>query len=228
MSAPRRDKDGNYKFADYPEFRPNLSPRQMFKAGSFGGTYWRPISSKITNKNHKNVYKKYKWWNGIPDDHLTRDWDDYDKTINKYGVKVGTTLEFWESKGWITKYHPYGWVHWYCDFFMGKRGPDDQRQIDRWAGICGQNGRFRKWLVTEIQKKKGRYDDHGISPKIRQTLLHWGYELTKDDYDAEIKERKSKRKSKRRKSKQNGGSSFASIYHKNKDDYLRLISTLDV
>ena len=26
-------------FADYPEFTPNLTPRQMFQMGSFGGTY---------------------------------------------------------------------------------------------------------------------------------------------------------------------------------------------
>ena len=24
-----------------------------------------------------------------------------------------------------------------------------------------------------------KYDDYSISPKIRQILLHWGYELTK-------------------------------------------------
>ena len=37
-------------FKDYPEFRPNLTPRQMFLLGSFGGTYWRPITSKVTGK----------------------------------------------------------------------------------------------------------------------------------------------------------------------------------
>ena len=28
---------GKYFFKDYPDFRPNLSPRDMFKLGSFGG-----------------------------------------------------------------------------------------------------------------------------------------------------------------------------------------------
>ena len=27
----------------------------------------------------------------------------------------------------------------------------------------------------------GRYDDYSISPKIRQILLHWSYELDKID-----------------------------------------------
>ena len=31
-----------------------------------------------------------------------------------------------------------------------------------------------------IKKVNGRFDDYSISPKIRQILLHWGYELTKD------------------------------------------------
>jgi len=39
-------------------------------------------------------------------------------------------------------------------FFQGKRCPDDKRQIARWNGITGPNGRFRKWLVTLIIKNK--------------------------------------------------------------------------
>ena len=42
-----RNKNKEYVFKDYPEFRPNLSPREMFLLGSFGGTYWRPIYSSI-------------------------------------------------------------------------------------------------------------------------------------------------------------------------------------
>ena len=37
--------------------------------------------------------------------------------------------------------------------------------------------RFRGKLVKMI-KDAGKYDDYSISPKIRQILLHWGYELT--------------------------------------------------
>ena len=36
---PGRNRKGEITFADYPEFRPNMSPKEMFKAGSFGGTY---------------------------------------------------------------------------------------------------------------------------------------------------------------------------------------------
>ena len=32
-----------------------------------------------------------------------------------------------------------------------------------------------------IMRKNGKLDDYWISPKIRQTLQHWGYKLTKND-----------------------------------------------
>ena len=183
---------GKYFFKDYPDFRPNLSPRDMFKLGSFGGTYWRPIKSKVVGKELKNVHKKYpkSWWKGIPEKHLSSPFNQYDKSINKYGVKVGTTLSFWEGKGWIKKDNPYGWVHWYCDFFLGKRTADDERQIKRWMGLASERGRFRKWLVTQILKNNGKWNDEDISPKIRQTLQHWAYKLTKADFDKEVKSRK--------------------------------------
>ena len=39
--------------------------------------------------------------------------------------------------------------------------------------------RFRGKLVEMIWDAGSKYDDYSISPKIRQALLHWGYELTK-------------------------------------------------
>ena len=170
-------------FKDYPNFRPNLTPREIYKRGSFGGTYWRPIYSQVTKKKLKNTHLKYpkSWWAGIPQNYMTEPCDKYDKSINKYKVKVGTSLQFWEEKNWITKYHPRGWVHWYCDFYLGKRGPDDERQINRWVRTAGPNSRFRRRLINMINKEKSSYNDFSISPKIRQTLQHWGYVLTKSE-----------------------------------------------
>ena len=76
-----------------------------------------------------------------------------------------------------------------------KRSDDDERQIKRWQQLAGPNGRFRKWLVTEIMKKggKSKWDDHSISPAIRQTLQHWGYKLTEKDFNQELENRKKKR-----------------------------------
>lgn len=178
-------------FKDYPEFIPNLTPIDIFKLGSFGGGYWRPIYSDVTKKNYKNVHQNFpkSWWKGLSDDHLTN--EKYNIDINNYKVKVGTSLIFWEEKGWITQHDPYGWVQWYCNFYNGRRTSDDGRQIKRWSELAGEKGRFRKWLITLIVKKKGKWNDTEISPKIRQTLQHWGYKLTKKDFDLEIKNRKN-------------------------------------
>jgi hypothetical protein len=178
----KRRKNKTLIFPDYDNFRPNLTPDEMFKMGSFGGTYFRPITSGITKKKYRNVHKKYIFLSNISEQKLTS--ENYDKSINKYNVKVGTTLEQWEEKGWITKTDPYGWVQWYCEFYNGRRiQKEDEIQISRWLGVTGEKGRFLKWLVKIIQEKNGKWDDESISPRIRQTLQHWGYALTKCDFD---------------------------------------------
>jgi hypothetical protein len=49
-----------------------------------------------------------------------------------------------------------------------------------------------RFLVTQILKKRGgQWDDETISPKIRQVLQHWGYKLTKKDFDNEVERRKN-------------------------------------
>ena len=100
---------------------------------------------------------------------------------NKYKVKVGLSLEYWENKKWMHPNNPYGWVNWYCDFYMGKRSEDDEWQINRWIKTAGPKSRFRRALINMINKKNTKYDDYTVSPKIRQTLQHWGYQLTKKD-----------------------------------------------
>ena len=200
--TPKIDNGGYIHFSDYPDFQPNLTPEQIFRMGSFGGTYWRPIYSSVTKKKYKNVYLKFpkSWWKNIPENHLITDFDKYDKNINKYKVKVGLTLEDWESYKWIKNYDPYGWVQWYCHFFNGRRGKNkeekdyDEYQISRWKRLAGNRGRFRNSLITYILKKNSTFDDFKISPKIRQTLQHWGYILTEEDF---INEKKRKRKTKK-------------------------------
>jgi len=106
----------------------------------------------------------------------------YDKKVNKYGVKCGSELEDWEKSGWMHEQDPYGWFQWYCRFYMGRRTDDDERQIKRWLALAGPKGRFKNRLVNMIKNKKdAKYDDESISPVIRQTLLHWGYQITPGD-----------------------------------------------
>lgn len=172
------------KFSDYPNFTPNLSPKEILQLGSFGGTYFRPIDSSITGKSYKSkdVIKEYpkSWFSGLDINKYVIS-PEYDSKINKYKVKCGSSLEEWEENGWIHEQDPYGWFQWYCRFYKGRRSKDDERQIKRWLNLAGPNGRFRKRLMNLVIKKKKRYNDANISPVIRQTLLHWGYLLTSND-----------------------------------------------
>ena len=181
------------KFKDYPEFTPNLTPGQVLKMGSFGGTYFRPIYSSVTGKNYtakqaiKDIPKS--WFKGIDIEKMVTS-SKYDKKVNKYGVKCGSSLESWEKSNWIVSQDPYGWFQWYCRFYKGRRTKDDERQIDRWNKLAGPNGRFRRRLMNLCIQKNKKYNDVTISPVIRQVLLHWGYELTSKDLNQYKKSKK--------------------------------------
>ena len=179
--------NNNHKAA----FKPNVSPRKVIQMGAFGGTYWRPLKNCLNGKMMVNDYKKLpkSYWNGIPPHKLVSPYAKYNKNLNKYKVKTGTTYEFWCKKKWIRPSHPRGWYQWYCMYKSGKRTPYDSVEIKRWLRFAGPKGRFRLWLITQIQKKGGKWNDYSISPKLRQNLLEWGYELNKRDFDKEVQRR---------------------------------------
>ena len=159
-------------FKDVPDFKPNMSPSACIRSGIFGGIYFNPEGGRVgilnrkINIDHKEFPKS--WFKGLKEEmYLSK---KYNKLINKYKVVAGTNQAFWEEKGWIEKQDPRGWFQWYCRFYKGRRSYDDVRQIKRWQGICGENGRWRKNLINKIKNGKD-------SPVIRQTLLHWAFEL---------------------------------------------------
>ena len=172
---PKKRQDGTYIFKDHPEFTPNLSPNDVIEQGAFGGTYYRPIFSGVTKQNYKDQWMEFKWSKKVTPEKLYQ--TTCEQSLNKFKVKSGTSLVFWEEKGWIKPQDPYGWFQWYCRFFNGRRSPDDERQIKRWLGICGPKGRFRNRLVNMIKNKKTTVHDYTVSPVIRQLLHQWGYEL---------------------------------------------------
>jgi len=89
-------------------------------------------------------------------------------------------ISFFTSSGWISDADPYGWFQWYANFYRGRRCSDDGRQIGRWLRIAGPKGRFRSQLCNKILASGRRADDAAVSPVIRQTLFHWGLEITDD------------------------------------------------
>ena len=122
------------------------------------------------------------WFKGLPNElYASR---RYNVLTNAYKVKSGFGQREWESKGWIHAQDPRGWMQWYFRFFAGRRSHDDARQIQRWAACASSRGRWRNQLCGAIAKSSRDVDDHSVSPVIRQTLLHWAYELSQGDYEA--------------------------------------------
>ena len=128
----------------------------------------------INEKWFKNSWKEFIHLKNIGLKFYASDY--YNINVNKYGVKCGTSLRFWENKDWINKIDPYGWLQWYFRYCLGRRSKDDKRHINRWKKIVS---RFRDKLDKDTGSK---YHDYLISPKIRQILLHWCYELTEKDF----------------------------------------------
>lgn len=186
----RRDAQGRLVFADRPDFRPNLTPKQVIQAGSFGGIYFNPVGGKpgILGGRVDIDYKEFPtdWFEGLP----TKAYRARVYTVgrNKYGVKAGQDQAFWEEKGWIDPQDPRGWFHWYCRFYSGRRSKDDERQISRWKGVVGDKGRWVRALVNKIVRSNKRWDDATVSPVIRQTLLHWAFELTEEEFERMLNE----------------------------------------
>jgi len=181
---PKRNTDGvTLIFSDAEEFRPNMTPKEVLQAGSFGGTYFRPIKSSVTNLKYNKMWDELpqNWLEGISVKRLISS-THYDEKVNTYKAKCGGSLEMWETSGWIDKIDPYGWFMWYCRFYLGRRSRDDERQIGRWKNCTGPKGRWKNNLIGKIAKAGVKYNNSAISPVIRQTLQHWAYKLTEKDY----------------------------------------------
>ena len=73
------------------------TPVEMIKEGSFGGTYFKDIYSGVNDKWYKNSWKEFDELTNIDQKYYYSDY--YDVSLTKYGVKCGTSLRFWESKG---------------------------------------------------------------------------------------------------------------------------------
>ena len=66
---------------------------------------------------------------------------------------------------------------------LGTGQVEDQKMIkDKLIDRKKIVSRFRGKLVKMIKDAGSKFDDYSISPKIRQLLLHWGYELTEKDF----------------------------------------------
>ena len=185
-APPVRDEAaGVWRFADAPSFTPSLSPEAILRAGAFGGGYFRPIYCSVTHRTYREAWREFPaaWFAGMDVKKFVAS-PVYRASVNRFGVACGQSLEAWQTSGWITAWDSFGWFHWYCRFTLGRRCEDDARQISRWLACCGPTGRWKGNLAAKVLAARAAYDDARVAPVVRQTLLHWAYELTERDLAA--------------------------------------------
>ena len=141
---------------DDPRFTPDLTPKEMLHLGVFGGVYF---------EDDKDEYPK-SWFEGAK---LSPDGKQH-KELNYFGMLASQPLAVWQAKGWIHKQDPRGWFQWYCRYSMGRRTPDDARQIQRWVNM--------RRHIMQI-KNNCRVGEERCRPRQRQALLHWAYDSRK-------------------------------------------------
>ncbi len=136
----------------HPDFQPELTPKQMLALGVFGGKYMTDCREEFPAD----------WFSTAKLSPRRRD-----PSLNFFGVDASQPLAVWRAKGWIHPDDPRGWFQWYCRYFMGRRGEDDERQIRRWRAI--------RRHVRQLQKHC-HSGDWSCRPRQRQALLHWAYD----------------------------------------------------
>lgn len=139
-----------------PEFKPQLTPKEMLELGVFGGKYMTDC---------KNEFPK-SWFVNAK---LCSEF--HDPNLNYFKVNASQPLSVWVDKGWIFKEDPRGWFQWYCRYYLGRRIPlEDKRQIKRWKAIARHVGALKKNCSPK---------DMNCRVRQRQVLLHWAYDSRK-------------------------------------------------
>jgi hypothetical protein len=138
-----------------PEFKPELTPKEMLELGVFGGKYLTDCTAEFPAA----WFKKAKLCA-----------EQHEPSLNCFGVNASQPLSVWRAKGWIFCDDPRGWFQWYCRYYLGRRCADDLRQIRRWCAI--------RRHIAQVKKNCAR-GDLGCRPRQRQALLHWAYDSRK-------------------------------------------------
>jgi hypothetical protein len=139
-----------------PEFRPELTPKEMLALGVFGGKYMTDCRNEFPAS----------WFARA---RLSP--SSSDPAVNYFGIDASQPLSVWRDKGWIHPDDPRGWFQWYCRYYRGRRmTTEDARQIKRWKAIRRHIAQIRRHCEPA---------DPMCRPRQRQALLHWAYDSRK-------------------------------------------------
>ncbi|HOS36550.1 MAG TPA: hypothetical protein PK786_11655 [Treponemataceae bacterium] len=138
-----------------PEFRPELTPKEMLELGVFGGKYMTDCTGEFPADWFANAKLCH---------------EEHRPELNYFLINASKPLWYWRAKGWIYPDDPRGWFQWYCRYYRGRRCPDDARQIKRWKAMRRHIAQIRKNCAP---------GDLVCRRKQRQALLHWAYDSRK-------------------------------------------------
>ncbi|MBP5615255.1 MAG: hypothetical protein J6X42_01710 [Alphaproteobacteria bacterium] len=135
-----------------PDFKPELSPKEMLALGVFEGHYLTDCRAEFPSS----------WFDKAKISPLKPS-----VACNCFGIKSRMSLQQWQQRGWIIAPDPRGWFQWYCRYYAGRRIDDiDSLQIKRWKAFQRHKAQvFKNCMAYDFTCRK----------KQRQALLQWAY-----------------------------------------------------
>jgi hypothetical protein len=134
-------------------FNPYYTPKEMLELGVFEGKYL-----------NDSIFEFPKEWflNAM----ISLDKPNIQLNATKHKSRL--PLKQWKDNGWINPQDPRGWFQWYCRYYLGRRTPDDHRQISRWCAFVRHAGSVRKYCEPGNITQR---------PAQRQALLQWSHQF---------------------------------------------------
>lgn len=135
-----------------PDFKPELTPKEMLELGVFEGHYL----TDCQNEFPKDWFLKAKI-----------DTEKPNISLNYFKIKSRQSLQEWQRKGWIIGPDIRGWFQWFCRYYLGRRIAEvDRVQIARWRAFKRHKAQVLKNCPPGALECRARQ---------RQALLQWAY-----------------------------------------------------
>ena len=137
-------------FEDRPDFTPNLTPAQVIRAGTWGGSP-SPARRETGRSGPCDIDEgrfRTKWFGTLAAASIA---------IEGRARRICTAsrLDRRNSigrKGWIDARDQEGWFQWYCRFYLVPRGPGPEKTTGRFQveGRVRRKGRWKRNLINKI------------------------------------------------------------------------------
>ncbi|SIP86086.1 Hypothetical protein PACV_373 [Pacmanvirus A23] len=162
-----------------PEFKPELTPKQMLELGVFEGKYLNDCVLEFPRE----------WFTAKALARMSPEGPN--PQLNYYKIKSRLSLVEWRKRKWIgfkvktdnkiiVDQNVRGWFQWYCRYYIGWRIPEiDKIQIKRWNSFKRHLAQVKKNCKHCHNGKKICNDQFICRPKQRQALIQWAYDARK-------------------------------------------------